>query len=188
MIPELDTDRLRLRAWREEDLAPFARMNADPRVMAFFPSPLTRAESDTLVARIRAHFVRHGFGAWAVELQSSGELIGLVGLSVPTFRAHFTPCVEVAWRLAADHWRKGYATEAAAAALAFGFETAGLDEIVSFTVAANEPSRRVMERLGMTRAPADDFAHPQLPPGHGLAPHVLYRLTRADWKKQRSQG
>lgn len=181
MSPELVTGRLRLRAWREEDLTAFAAMNADPRVMAFFPGTLDRAESDALVARFREHFTRHGFGPWAVEAPGIADFVGFVGLSVPSFRSHFTPCVEVGWRLAPEHWGKGYATEAAAAALAFGFGDAALDEIVSFTVPANRPSRRVMHRLGMTRSPADDFEHPALPPGHPLRPHVLYRLARRDW-------
>jgi len=182
--PELATARLRLRGWRDEDLAPFAAMNADPRVMEFFPATLARAESDALVARIRAHFARHGFGAWAVEIPGVADFIGFVGLSIPSFQAPFTPCVEIGWRLATAHWGKGYATEAAMAALAFGFTEAGLAEIVSFTVVANLPSRRVMERLGMTRSPSDDFEHPGLALGHPLRPHVLYRLSRGDWRQR----
>lgn len=176
--PTLTTARLVLRPWRDEDLAPFAALNADPRVMAFFPGTLNRTASDALAARIRDHFDRHGFGVWAVDAPGVAAFVGFVGLARPTFQAPFMPCVEIAWRLAAEHWGRGYATEAARAALAFGFDALGLDEIVSFTVRDNLPSRRVMERLGMTHAPGDDFEHPVLPRGHRLRPHVLYRLRR----------
>ena len=174
----LRTPRLILRPWRDDDLAPHAAMNADPRVMEFFPSTLTREESDARVQRLRDHFDRHGFGMWAVEAPGVAPFIGSVGIIHLSFEAHFTPAVEVGWRLAPEHWGKGYATEAAAAALAFGFETVGLDEIVAFTVPANWPSRRVMERVGMTYSPADDFDHPKVPPDHPLARCVLYRLRR----------
>ncbi len=180
--PTLSTERLRLRAWREADLGQFAALNADPRVMEFFPKVLDRAESDALAARISAHFTDHGFGLWAVEAPGRAEFIGFAGLAVLSFDAHFTPCVEIGWRLAPEHWGNGYATEAAHAALAFGFRDLALDEIVSFTVPANLPSRRVMERLGMRRSAADDFDHPALPEGHLLRPHVLYRLTRGEWE------
>ena len=176
--PTIDTHRLQLRAWRPEDLPAFAAMNADPRVMEFLPKPLDRAESDARAAQIRDHFARRGFGLWAVEVRGVADFIGFVGLSVPEFEAHFTPCVEVGWRLAREHWGLGYATEAARAALDFGFQGFALEEIVSFTVPANWRSRRVMERIGMTRTPADDFDHPALPVGHPLRRHVLYRATR----------
>jgi RimJ/RimL family protein N-acetyltransferase len=174
--PTLTTARLILRSWREADLAPFAAMNADPRVMEFMGGRLDRAASDALVARALAHFDTQGFGLWAVEVAGGAPFIGFVGLMRPGFEAPFTPCVEVGWRLAADHWGKGYATEGARAALAYGFDKAGLAEIVSFTSVVNTRSRAVMERLGMSRNPADDFEHPNLPAGHPLRPHVLYRL------------
>ena len=178
MPPEtIRTPRLHLRRWRDEDLPAFAAMNADPRVMEFFAAPLDRAESDALAARIRGHFDRRGFGLWAVEVTGVADFIGFVGLCVPGFEAHFTPCVEVGWRLARDHWGRGYATEAARAALDFGFRHLALTEIVSFTVPANRRSRAVMERIGMTRTPADDFDHPSLPEGHPLRRHVLYRAS-----------
>jgi RimJ/RimL family protein N-acetyltransferase len=183
--PILTTARLRLRQWREEDLAPFAALNADPQVMEFFPKVLTRAESDAVAGRIRDHFARHGFGLWAVEAPGAGDLVGFVGLATPSFEAHFTPCVEIGWRLAREHWGHGYATEAATAALAFGFGDRALEEIVAFTVPANIPSRRVMGRLGMRRSPSDDFEHPAIADGHPLRSHVLYRLRRADWKPRR---
>jgi len=181
-VATLTTERLRLRVWTEDDLAPFAALNADPRVMAHFPKCLDRAESDALVGRFRDHVERRGFGWWAVEAPGIAGFVGFVGLSVPSFQAHFTPCVEIGWRLAAAYWGRGYAIEAARATLRFGFDDVGLEEIVSFTVPANLPSRRVMERLGMTRDPADDFEHPNLPAGDPLRRHVLYRLRRADWK------
>jgi RimJ/RimL family protein N-acetyltransferase len=146
--------------------------------MEFFPKTLDRAESELAAARIREHFARHGFGLWAVEVPGVADFIGFVGLAIPRFEAHFTPCVEIGWRLAREHWGRGYATEAARAVLAFGFRDLGLDEIVSFTTAANRRSRAVMERIGMTRSPADDFDHPVLPEGHPLRWHVLYRARR----------
>ena len=177
----ITTPRLRLRPWRDEDLPAFAALNADPRVMEHYPKTLSRAESDALAARIRAGFARHGFGLWAVEVSGRAAFIGYVGLAVPTFEARFTPCVEIGWRLAAEHWGQGYATEAAHAILAHAFGPLGLGEVVSFNATANRRSRRVMERLGMTRSPADDFEHPSLPEGHPLRPHVLHRLPRAAW-------
>lgn len=176
--PELQTPRLRLRAWRYADRAPFAALNADLRVVAFLPGPLARDESDAVADRIAAHFAEHGFGLWAVEIPGVAPFAGFIGLSRPRFTAAFTPCVEIGWRLAAEHWGRGYATEGAQAALAFGFQRLRLAQIVSFTVPENLRSRRVMERLGMTRAPTDDFDHPLLPEGHRLRRHVLYRITR----------
>jgi RimJ/RimL family protein N-acetyltransferase len=175
--PELRTARLTLRRWRDADRAPFAQINADPRVMEFFPAPLSRDESDALITRIEAGFDRYGFGLWALEVRETGQFIGFTGLAPPEFEAHFTPAVEVGWRLAAPAWGRGYATEAARAAIAFGFERAGLEEIVSMTSVVNERSRAVMERLGMSRDPADDFDHPGIPAGHPLRRHVLYRIS-----------
>jgi RimJ/RimL family protein N-acetyltransferase len=175
---EIQTDRLRLRRWREADRSPFADMNADPRVMEHFPKTLSREESDAAVARNEAHFGEHGYGSWAVEIPNVAPFAGFIGLCIPRFEAHFTPCVEIGWRLAAEYWGRGYATEGARAALVFGFETLKLDEIVSFTVPANLRSRRVMEKLGMTHDPVDDFDHPLLAEGSPLRRHVLYRLAR----------
>jgi RimJ/RimL family protein N-acetyltransferase len=174
----LRTPRLHLRTWRDEDLPAFAAINSDPRVMEFFPKPLDRAETEAMVARIRDHFARRGFGLWAVEVPGIAEFIGFVGLSTPGFEAHFTPCVEIGWRIARDHWGHGYATEAALASLDFGFRELDLPEIVSFTVPANRRSWGVMERIGMTRSPSEDFDHPFLPEGHPLRRHVLYRAVR----------
>lgn len=182
---ELCTERLRLRRWRDGDLEPFAVLNADPRVMQHFPAVLSRQESDARAAGIWEHFGKHGFGLWAVEVVGVTPFAGFVGLCVPQFEAHFTPCVEVGWRLAEEFWGRGYATEAARAALAYGFDVLGLVEVVSLTVPANLRSRRVMERLGMTSDPRDDFDHPSLPAGHRLVRHVLYRITRPDFELKR---
>jgi len=145
--------------------------------MKYFPGTLTREESDAFIVRVHDHFARHGFGLWALEVPGVAPFIGFVGLAVPRFEAHFTPCVEIGWRIAAEHWNRGYATEAAKAAVAFGFAALGLKEIVAFTVPENVASRRVMEKLGMSRDEADDFDHPSLPVGHRLRRHVLYRIN-----------
>ena len=172
----LETDRLLLRRWKASDREPFAEMNADPRVMEFFPDCLTREESDRLIDRIEAHFDNHGFGLFAAELKAEGKLIGFIGLHVASFQAHFTPCVEIGWRIAAPYWGKGLATEGSREVIRFAFDRLRLESLVSFTVPGNTASRRLMEKLGMTRDPADDFDHPKLPPGHRLLRHVLYRL------------
>jgi ribosomal-protein-alanine N-acetyltransferase len=179
--PVLMTPRLRLRGWRESDLAPLAALSRDPKVMEFFPKLFDRAECEAAVGRTEAHFERHGFGWWAVELIREETFMGYVGLRVVPHQLPFTPAVEAGWRLAREHWGKGYATEAARAALALGFGAKRLDEVVAFTVPANLASRRVMEKIGMTRNPQDDFLHPEVPEGHPLQPHVLYRLKRAAW-------
>ena len=173
----LQTDRLQLRRWRPSDRAPFTRLNADLRVMEHFPALLTPAESAQMMARMEGHFAQHGFGLWAAELRSTGEFTGFIGLNIPTFESHFTPCVEIGWRLAPEFWGKGLATEGARAVLQHGFTALALPEIVAFTVLLNLRSRRVMEKLAMTHNPADDFDHPRLPEGHPLRRHVLYRKT-----------
>lgn len=174
----IETDRLILRRWREEDRDPFAAINASPVVCEFLPKQLDRAESDAMIARIEGHFDDRGFGLYAVERKETGALAGFTGLAVPWFDAPFMPAVEIGWRLGAAHWGKGFATEAARAVLAHAFGPLGLEEVVSFTVPANKRSRAVMERLGLTRDPADDFDLPTLVPGHPLRRHVLYRISR----------
>ncbi len=173
----LETPRLILRRWRRSDRAPFAKINSDPKVMEFFPAPLTAVQSDSLVAKIEHHFRKHGFGPYATELRPDGNFIGFIGLNVPAFHAHFIPCVEIAWRLCADVWGLGLAPEGAQATLNYAREVLRLENIVSFTVPGNLRSRRVMEKLGMSHDPNDDFDHPELPPAHPLRRHVLYRLS-----------
>jgi RimJ/RimL family protein N-acetyltransferase len=177
-MKELTTERLVLRRWRASDRLPFRRLNADSRVMEFMPAVLDAVGSDELMDRIERHFEEHGFGLLAAALRESGEFIGFVGLSVPSFDALFMPAVEIGWRLAAEYWGRGLATEAAREVLRFGFEELGLSSVVSFTAPANMRSRRVMERIGMRHDPAEDFDHPRLPEGHPLRRHVLYRLQR----------
>jgi ribosomal-protein-alanine N-acetyltransferase len=176
----LETKRLVLRRWKASDREPFAAINSDPQVMEFMPTLLSREESDRLVDRIEVHFQHRGFGLCAVELRDIKSFIGFIGLSIPAFRSRFTPCIEIGWRLAAKFWGQGLATEGASAIVRYGFEVLGLKEIVSFTVPANLRSLRVMEKLGMTHNPGDDFDHPGLPPGHRLRRHLLYRLHKPE--------
>lgn len=180
-LPTLTTERLILRDWLPEDGALFAQMNADPRVMEFMPGVMTREQSDQMRARLAEHGARYGFGLWAVEHRETAAFMGYVGLLIPSFDPPFqcmqTPCVEIGWRLAAEYWGQGVATEGAREVLRHGFLGLGLLEIVSFTVPDNTRSRRVMEKLGMTHDPADDFAHPTLAPDHRLSRHVLYRMS-----------
>ena len=170
------TERLVLRGWRDDDRDAWAALNADPEVMRYFPDTLTREQADAMLDRIDAALEAQGWGLWALERLDTGELIGFTGLAVPRHDLPFQPCVEVGWRLARSAWGRGLATEAAREALRVGFEEVGLGEVVSFTSVLNRPSRAVMERLRMTRDPADDFEHPALPPGHPLRPHVLHRI------------
>lgn len=176
MMNKIETNRLILREWLDKDLDAFAQINQDPKVIEFLPAALTTDETAEWIERIQYEFREHGFGLWAVELKSTGEVIGYVGLNIPRFKAHFTPCVEIGWRIGSAHWGKGYATEAAHEVIKHGFQRLGLKEIVSFTVPANIRSIRVMEKIGMTRDAHDDFMHPMLPADHALARHVLYKI------------
>jgi ribosomal-protein-alanine N-acetyltransferase len=175
----IETDRLRLRLWEPRDRAPFAELNADPAVMAHFPKPLDRAESDALIARFEAARAADGFSIAVAERRSDGAFLGMVGLARVRFPEvpALADAVEVGWRLARAHWGRGYATEAARAWLAHGFGDLGLSEIVAFTVPANHRSQGVMRRLGMRHDAARDFLHPALPEGHPLRPHVLFALA-----------
>ena len=184
MIDRLQTERLVLRRWRDDDREPFAALNADPVVMEHFPAPLSRQESDALVDRIEAGFREHGFGWWAVE--ADGAFLGFTGLSVPSFEADFLPSVEIGWRLARSAWGRGLATEAATAALEVAFGPLGLAEVVSFTATTNSASEAVMRRIGMTRA--GTFEHPRVPEGHVLREHVLYRAEATTWVRPPAAG
>jgi len=164
---------VQLRQWQDGDLDRFAEMNADPEVMRYFLKSLSREESAAMMERLRADIDRRGWGVWAVEVD--GEFAGFTGLHEPTFTAHFTPCVEIAWRFRPEYWGRGIALAAARQAEAFAFGELGLEGLVSFTTEANLRSRRLMERLGFTRNPAEDFDHPLVPEGHPLVRHVLYR-------------
>lgn len=179
-VVELRTGRTLLRNWRDEDLQPFARLNADPEVMRWFPSVLTSEASDAMATRVRKRLAEDGWGLWALEVPGVSTFCGFVGLSRVPFEAAFTPAVEIGWRLDQPWWGKGYATEAATACVEYAFGTLGLEEIVSFTTTLNTRSRAVMERLGMRHDPSGDFEHPGIPEGNPVRPHVLYRLERAD--------
>lgn len=186
MHKTIKTKRLILRQWREEDFEPFAQLNADPRVMEYFPTTLSREESDKMAKRMLMKIEERGWGWWAVSVQDAAEFIGFIGLNnvdKSILDTPFTPAVEIGWRLAYDYWGKGYATEGAAASLVYGFETLNLDEIVSFTAVQNMRSRAVMERIGMHHDSKDDFDHPKLPEGHWLRRHVLYRLGAREWRR-----
>jgi RimJ/RimL family protein N-acetyltransferase len=190
MTDSLTTARLTLRPWRPSDREPFRAINADPRVMEFFPSTLNDADSDALADRIEAHFSTYGFGAFAAELRANRAFIGFIGLALPNFDAtillppsaqanpHPAQVVEIGWRLAPSAWGQGFATEGARAVVRYAFETLQLPSLVSFTVPANLRSRRVMEKIGMVHDPAADFLHPNLPETDPLRPHVLYRISR----------
>jgi RimJ/RimL family protein N-acetyltransferase len=184
MIPELRSERLRLRGWLDRDRAPYAALNADPEVMRHFPATLTPRQSDEMVDRMQAGLTERGFGLWAVERLDTSEFIGFVGVAVPTWHAdEITPCVEIGWRLARQHWGNGFAPEAAREVLAFSFERVELprDEIVSFTTELNLKSQRVMQKIGLRRDIARDFDHP-MTPGWAGARHVVYAIDRPAWE------
>ncbi|MDQ2994660.1 MAG: GNAT family N-acetyltransferase [Pseudomonadota bacterium] len=176
----IETERLILRTWCEEDTEAFYRINQDPKVYEYLLGPLSREEAQHFIADMNQRFTENNFTLWAVEEKTTGAMIGFVGLSVPKFTAHFTPCVEIGWRLGSQFWGKGYAPEAAKAVLKYGFTNIGLTEIVSFTATGNLKSIRVMEKIGMHRNIVDDFNHPAISPDHRLAQHVLYRILRED--------
>jgi RimJ/RimL family protein N-acetyltransferase len=181
-VPELRTERLRLRGWTDADLDPYAALNADPEVAEFLAMPLDRAESAAMIDRIRTHWRSHGFGLFAVERLRDGELLGFAGVTTLAWAPD--PVPEIGWRLARQAWGKGYATEAAREAMRFAFEDLRMPELVSYTHVDNIRSRRVMEKLGMARrdpSAAYDFLHPRLPAGDPLAPQVTYRLGRDAW-------
>lgn len=177
-MDSLETKRLKLRPWKKEDLSPFAEMNADPTVMEFFPKTYTYEDSLAEFFRINIHFEKYGWGLWTVELKKENKFIGFIGLHHVNFKAHFTPAIEIGWRLKKEYWGKGYATEGALKVLEYGFNTLKLKEIVSFTTDKNIRSQSVMKRIGMKNNPKDNFIHPNLPKNHRLAKHVLYRIHK----------
>jgi RimJ/RimL family protein N-acetyltransferase len=179
---EFETHRLRLRQWRRADYAPLADLNADPKVMEFFPAPQDRKASEAAAEQMHAEIAERGWGLWAVDRRDTSEFIGFVGLHVPAGPLPFLPCVEVGWRLAAAHWGKGFASEAAAAALQVGFEQAQISEIVSFAAVLNKKSRAVMTRIGM-RDTGVTFQHPRVPVKSPLRQHCLYLLNRDEWRE-----
>ncbi len=181
VLIEFETERLVLRQWRDADRIPLAAINADPRVMEFFPARLDRARSDAQFDELQGHIDYNGWGFWAVEEKATTALIGFVGIQIPAPDLPVFPCIEVGWRLAANQWGKGFATEAAQGALRVGFDQLGLPEIVSFTSMANLRSREVMKRLGM-RDTGQTFEHPHVPEGHPLRKHCLYFLSRKQWQ------
>jgi 3-dehydroquinate dehydratase/shikimate dehydrogenase len=183
---EIQTERLKLRQWRQEDLEPFAALNADPRVREYFPGLLTSNVSDGHVQLMSDHIEKYGWGFWAASLLETDQFIGFIGLEDVNFEAHFTPAVEIGWRLGHEYWGKGYATEGARACLQYGFEKLNFQDIVSFTTLTNQRSRHVMEKIGMHHVKKDDFDHPKLDLNHPLSKHVLYRLSINDWQSKQN--
>ncbi|MDI9818331.1 MULTISPECIES: GNAT family N-acetyltransferase [unclassified Legionella] len=174
----IETERLILRTWKEEDIKIYYQINQDPRVIEFLPGSLSLEQAGDFITRMGIQFDQYGYTLWAVELKETGEMIGFTGLNYPTFKSHFTPAVEIGWRLSSLHWGKGYATEGANASLDYGFNQCGFKEIVAFTVPLNKRSIRVMEKIGMNRDLDGDFAHPKFKLDHRLSRHVLYRRQR----------
>lgn len=177
------TDRLLLRGWQEEDRDPLARLNSNPQVMEFLLNPLSYEESAARLEVYNQHIQEHGWGLWAVSAPSVSDFIGWIGLWPVGFNAHFTPAIEVGWRLLPEFWGQGYATEGARASLQYGFRVLKLNEIVSITVPANVRSRHVMRKIGMQHDPKDDFDYPKIPEEHPLKKHILCRLKRNEWEK-----
>lgn len=174
-LPPLETERLLLRRWKEEDLEPFARLNQDAEVMRYFPKTLDVAQTEELYEKIQAEFDECGYGLYAVEDKQSGSFMGFTGFHRASLEVGFCPCIEIGWRLDKPYWNKGYATEAAKACLKYGFDVLGFDRVYSFTAIENKPSQRVMQKIGLTVERY--FDHPEIPEGHILRPHVCYWIT-----------
>jgi RimJ/RimL family protein N-acetyltransferase len=183
-MKRLETDRLILRHWRENDLTPMIAINQDPKVCDYFPEIGNRDTTIALIDRIIKHDEEHGFSLYAVEIKATHAMIGFLGLMTPSFEAHFTPAIEIGWRLSSQHWNQGFATEGAKAVLEHTFTDLNLNEVVSFTVVSNQASRRVMEKIGMQHHPNDNFDHPKLDVNSPLKRHVLYRLSKKDWLQE----
>lgn len=183
VAPNIKTTRLLLRQWEESDLSLFAKINCDPEVMQFFPSLLTEKESNALAKKIIKELQEKTYGLWAVEIPNVTSFIGFLGLHYADFKAHFTPCVEIGWRLDRAYWGKGYATEGGKAVLNYAFKTLNLTKVVSFTSEKNHKSIAVMKRLGMHYYSKNNFEHPQIPKKHWLRPHVFYSISQTEWLK-----
>lgn len=177
MTTIIETERLILRTWKKEDADPYFQINQNPKIIEFIRGPITMEQVNDFISAVNRQSDKHGYTLWAVELKETGELMGFIGLNYIDWESHFTPAVEVGWRLGSQFWGKGYATEGAKASLDYGFKQCGLKEIVSFTVPANIRSIRVMEKIGLKRDVNGDFAHPKLAADHLLSQHILYRLT-----------
>ncbi|MGF1734813.1 GNAT family N-acetyltransferase [Photobacterium satsumensis] len=188
MVHQLETDRLILRQWKREDYPVYAKLNADPAVMNYFPAVLSPQESDAQAARITQLIAERGWGFWAVELKATGQFIGFVGLHSQDEHSGIpnAPFVEIGWRLAKEHWGKGYAPEAASRALQFAFCELSAPSIYAFTALPNTPSQRVMGKIGMVNI-GQDFDHPKLPQGHSLQRHCLYQITKETWLNNSSK-
>lgn len=180
IVRPIETPRLVLRGWHDADIEPWVHMNADPRVMEFYPAVQTRAESESSALGMRTRLERDGYGWWVVEIKGEARFGGVIALQPVPFDAPFTPALEVGWRFPYANWGHGFATEGATAALEFAFERLHRDEVIAVTSTLNLRSQRVMQRLGMTRDPREDFDNPRVAEGHRLRPHVLYRTARAD--------
>ncbi|MBH1939743.1 GNAT family N-acetyltransferase [Mobilitalea sibirica] len=178
---EFESDRLGFRLWCDEDKVPFARMNADSKVMQYFPNIQNKEESDKFIERIMDHFKEHGYGLWAVEIKETQEFIGFIGFYTATFESEFTPCVEIGWRLDHRFWNKGYATEGAINCLDYGFSILGLNDIYSFTSRINRPSINVMKKIGLIEQ--STFLHPNISKDSPLRPHVLYKIDKNTYVK-----
>ncbi|KTD60363.1 acetyltransferase [Legionella sainthelensi] len=174
----IETDRLVLRTWSNEDVVEYYRINQDPKVIEFLKGSLTMNEVTDFISSMNNQFDELGYTLWAAEEKTKGQFIGFIGLNLIKWEAPFGQAVEVGWRLGSKYWKKGYATEGARACLKYGFNQCDLKEIVSFTVPANIRSFRVMEKIGMIRDLDGDFAHPNLPLDHRLSKHILYRIQK----------
>jgi RimJ/RimL family protein N-acetyltransferase len=176
------TDRLLMRRWLDSDREPFAALNGDPETMRYFPETLDRATSDAFIARIESRFEAYGYGLWALEVSETGQFIGFTGLSPMPDDVPGAGGLEVGWRLAKGAWHRGYATEAARAAVTVAFDKLDFDEVWSMTAVVNEQSIAVMRRIGMVEV--DRFDHPRVFAGHELQPHVTYHLARSDFVRE----
>lgn len=185
-LPILKTERLILRPWKKSDLEPFCTMNQDPKVMEFYPSTLTKKESDAFAQKIQREYAQRGYGFWAIEVPKIANFIGYVGLNYWDLKMDFAPCIDIGWRLASPFWGKGYATEGAKEVLHYSFENLKLEEIVAMATIGNFRSHRIMEKLGMQHSPKENFHHPKLPKEHPLSLRVLYRLPRKKWISSRT--